>query len=77
MAKRICKHGNCQKLVEGGEGVTVSGAGYREKFCSWDHAARWTLAMAHRTVSPADREARFLHALAALDGFSWKDGVKK
>lgn len=63
-----CKHGNCTVQIAGGEGVSVSGAGYRVKFCCWDHAARWVLAMAHRTAMPDVRDGRWLRALAELDG---------
>jgi len=37
---RLCDYGNCDKQIDSGEGVTVTYAGYRKRFCSPDHAAQ-------------------------------------
>lgn len=63
----ICKHGNCTKEVPGGEGIAVSAAGYRVKFCSWEHAAIWVLAMGARLVRQEESNRKFLRAIAELE----------
>lgn len=62
---QMCKHGNCTKEVPPGEGVAVTAAGWRVKFCSWKHAAEWVLAMGAREKESKDR---FLRAIAELTG---------
>lgn len=51
--------------MQRGEGVTITGGGHKKKFCCWDHAAKWTLAMANQVES---RETGVhLRALAELE----------
>jgi hypothetical protein len=60
----MCQYGSCSLSVESGEGVRVTGAGYKMVFCSWDHAAKWTLAFADRMESP--KTGKYTRALYAL-----------
>ena len=41
--KHLCRFGNCENYFEAGEGITLSGAGWRVRFCCWAHAMRWCL----------------------------------
>lgn len=71
MASRTCQHGNCQVEVPGGEGVSVSAAGWRVKFCCWTHAAKWVLAMGSRHSENVEHRAHLLRVLADLDSTAY------
>ena len=63
---KICTYGNCEKEVLKGEGVIITGAGYQTKFCCWDHAAKWVLAIASQRETTQARRTAAALALAEL-----------
>jgi hypothetical protein len=66
MPQYICQHGSCGVYLDPKEGVLINGGGYKVRFCCWDHAAKWALAMAAKLESPENRAKYFL-ALAELE----------
>jgi len=60
----ICKFGRCGIDVKRSEGIAVKGAGYDIKFCCWEHAALWSLAMASMIAPDAEKRAQLHRAMA-------------
>lgn len=65
---QLCQHGDCTSYDTAKDvGIGITGAGWRARFCSWEHAALWILNKVSAYSSDADIRLAAIEAKNRLE----------